>query len=421
MMPDIGFFKCGEDDGWMEKQKWFHTLLFKILCTTVSAVLISIIGWILYFSVWDSSSTFLLSESELKQGDFLRDKQAVVYFSTTAPQNSFNDGLSYAVFIDEQGRAKSLKMGGLELGSVASNKDQVFVEEQDKVRIVGRDYQAFSMKDRHFTGTKAGYLNKKQFFYSIYNTGNYGNGYISTIRWGDEKGFRTGTIPYYIESTGEDGEHIYLITTNYGESDKYYLKQVDLHQKVEIKSLTEWKVSEDASILSPLLVDENNFYIVLCGEKSDAHVQLLTINRKTYQREMYTLIQYANDTDILAKSTPFEFKTFYLFNQDLYYVDGFGDVYTFNLLSKKVQKKFSFTDYKRETALHDEHLYFQDSYVYFFRFNPRIGQYTIEKYNLLNGKREAVKEVTGIKEIMAEVSRRKKFAPLYDFRMLRDL
>jgi hypothetical protein len=410
----------GEGDEMMGKQKWFRTLSFKMLCITVGIALLAIPTWILYFYVWDSSSAFLLSESELKQGSFLQDKQAIVYFSTTAPQNSFRDGLSYAVFIDDQGKAKSLKMGGLELGSVASNKDQVFVEEQDKVRIVGRDYQAFPMKDRHFTGVKAGYLNKKHFFYSIYNTGNYGNGYISSIRWGNEKRFHTGTIPYYIETTGEDGEHIYLITTNYGENDKYYLKQVDLHQKIEVKSLTEWKVSEDASILSPVLVDEHNFYIVLSGE-SRAHVQLLTINKQTHQKEMYTLIQYANDDDTLAKSTPFEFKTFYLFKQELYYVDGFGDVYAFNLLSKKVQKKFSFTDYKRETALRDEHLYFQGSYVYFFRFNPRVDQYTIEKYYLLDGKREAIKKVTGIKEIMDEVSRRKKFAPIYDFRMLKDL
>jgi hypothetical protein len=405
----------------MEKQKWFRTSPFKIVWFTVSAVLVAIIGWIFYFRVWDSSEAFLFDESELKQGNFLRDKQAVVYFSTTAPQNSFNDGLSYAVFVDDQGRAKSLKMGGLELGSVASNKDQVFVEEQDKVRIVGRGYQTFPMKDRHFTGIKAGYLDRKDFFYSIYNTGNYGNGYISSIRWGNEKGFHTGTIPYYIESSGEDDQHIYIVTKDLEKLDKYFLKEVDLTQKIKVKSLTEWERSEDALILSPVLVDDHNFYVVLCGEKSNAHIQLLTINKQTHQREMYTLIQYANDDDILAKSTPFEFKTFYLFNQELYYVDGFGDVYTFNLLSKKVRKKFSFTDYKRENALHDEHLYFQGSYVYFFRFNPRIDQYTIEKYNLLDGKKEAVKEVTGIKEIMTEVSRRKKFAPLYDFRMLRDL
>jgi hypothetical protein len=58
--------------------------------------------------------------------------------------------------------------------------------------------------------------------------------------------------------------------------------------------------------------------------------------------------------------------------------------------------------------------------MYIFRFNPRTDQYVIEKYNLLHGKREAIREVTGIKEIMAEVSRRKKFAPIYDFKMLKD-
>jgi hypothetical protein len=52
--------------------------------------------------------------------------------------------------------------------------------------------------------------------------------------------------------------------------------------------------------------------------------------------------------------------------------------------------------------------------------HPKTEKYLIEKYNLLNGKREAVQEITGIKEIMAEVARRGKFAPIYDFKMLHD-
>jgi hypothetical protein len=403
----------------MMKRKWF-----KVSLMTFGILFLPLIGYLFYFCVWDSSTAFLLSEAELKRENFLQDKQAIVYFSTTVPQNAFNDGLSYAVFVDDQGRAKSWKMDGLELGSMAAHSNQVFVEEKEKVRLVGNRYQVFPMKDKQFTGERTGYLEKGHFFYSIYNSGfDERGGYRSDVRWGNDKGFQTGTIPYYIRSSGEDGEHFYILTMDFTKDNKCYLKEINIiNQKVEIKSLTEWRQSENSAFLSSILADEHYFYVVLYGEESDFHVQLLQINKQNYQMERYTLVKYPpnENDDTLTNLLPLGRESLHLYNRELYYVDGFGDIYTFNPLSKKVQKKFSLLDYKPTGGSNDEQLYFHNQYMYIFRFNPSTGQYVIEKYNLLNGKREAVREVTGIKEIMAEVSRRKKFAPVYDFKMLKD-
>jgi hypothetical protein len=402
----------------MIKWKWFRASLM-----TCGILFLPLIGYLFYFNVWDSSTAFLLSEAELKQEDFLQDKQAIVYFSTTAPQNAFNDGLSYAVFVDDQGKAKSWKMNGLELGSMAAYSNQVFVEEKDRIRLVGHHYQVFPMKDKQFTGERTGYLKKGQFFYSIYNSGfDEHGGYRSDVRWGNNKGFQTGTIPYYIESIGEDGEHLYIVTRDMKDAGQYSLKEVYLNSNIDIKSLTEWKQSEGVIAFSPVLWDERNFYLVLYGEESHFHVQLLQINKQNYQMERYTLVKYPpnEDDETLSNLIPFGSQSLHLHNGELYYVDGFGDIYTFNPVSQKVQKKFSLLDYKPTGGSNDEQLYFHNQSMYIFRFNPRIDQYVIEKYNLLNGKREAVREVTGIKEILSEVSRRKKFAPVYDFKMLKD-
>jgi hypothetical protein len=188
-------------------------------------------------------------------------------------------------------------MYGLEAGSMATNSKQVLIEESDKVRLIGQNYQVFPMKDKQHTGERTGYLKKDHLFYSIYNSGfDKRGGYHSDVRWGNEHGFQTGVIPYYIESSGEYGEHLYILITNSGEDDKYYLKEVSItKQKVETKSLTEWTRSEKASPLSSIFVDEHAFYIVFYGIESYSHVQLLKIDKQTYQKEMYTLVKYAND------------------------------------------------------------------------------------------------------------------------------
>jgi hypothetical protein len=127
----------------MMKRKWFKASLM-----TCAILFLPLIGYLFYIHVWDSSTAFLLSETELQQKDFLQNQQSIVYFSTTDPQNGFNDGLSYAIFIDDQGKAKSWKMHGLEAGSMATNSKQVFIEESDKVRLIGQNYQVFPMKDK---------------------------------------------------------------------------------------------------------------------------------------------------------------------------------------------------------------------------------------------------------------------------------
>jgi hypothetical protein len=400
----------------MMKRKWFKASLM-----TFGILFLPLIGYLFYVYVWDSSTAFLLKEKELKQKDFLQNKQAIAYFSTTAPQNDFNDGLSYAVFIDDQGRAKSWKMRGLELGSMAVSSKQVFIEEEDQVRLIGENYKVFPMKDKQYTGEKTGYLKKEHLFYSIYNSGfDDKGGYRSDVRWGNEQGFQTVTLPYYIVTTGEDGKHIYILVSNNEES-RYYLKEVKITpQKVETQSLTEWAKSESTDTLTSIYADEHAFYVVLYGIESDSYIQLLKIDKQTYQREMVTLIRYTEKQTKDYDFIPIKPRELHLFHQELYYIDGFGDVYTFNTISKKVQKRFSLLDFTPSGGGNDEHLYFRDQYVYFFHFQPKTKKYLIEKYNLLNGKREAVQEITGIKEILAEVARRGKFAPIYDFKMLHD-
>jgi hypothetical protein len=269
---------------------------FKVFSIASGVIILAVLGYWFYFCVWDSSTAVLLSEEELRQKDFLQDKQAILFYSTTAPENGYNDGLSYAVFVDNKGRARSWKMKGLENGTMAANAEQVYIEEKDKVRLVGKHYNVFPMKDmEQHTGERTGYLKKDHLFYSIYNSGFDGKGgYRSDVRWGNEAGFHAGTtIPNFIVSSGDDGEHIYVLGSNMEET-KCYLKEVHVTpQKVEVKTLTEWKKTMDPA--SNIFVAKDAFYVVFYGANNYSYVQLMRIDKKTYQQEMYPLVKYAND------------------------------------------------------------------------------------------------------------------------------
>lgn len=78
-----------------------------------------------------------LTMEELNQPDFLHDKEAVVYFSTTTNQDRNNEGISYAVFIDDKGKASGFQMGGLEFGSMALNNHQLLLEDKNTIRLIG--------------------------------------------------------------------------------------------------------------------------------------------------------------------------------------------------------------------------------------------------------------------------------------------
>jgi hypothetical protein len=393
---------------------------FKVFSIASGIIILAVLGYFFYFCVWDSSTAVLLSEEELRQKDFLRDKQAILFYSTTAPENGYNDGLSYAIFVDNQGKARSWRMKGLENGTMAANADQVYIEEKDKVCLVGKHYKVFPMKDMvQHTGERTGYLKKDHLFYSIYNSGFDGKGgYHSDVRWGNETGFHTGTIPNYIAASEDDGEFIYVLSTSMEET-RYYLKEVHLTpQKMEVKTLVEWEKTMDPA--SDIFVDKDAFYVVFYGADSDSYVQLMKIDKKTCQQEIYPFIKYANDDETRYNLVPFDPAELYLFQNELYYIDGFGDVYTFNLATKKVRKKFSFVDYISSGRGYDECLFFRGSYVYFFHYDPKTEKYLIEKYHLSSGKREAVKEIIGIAEIATEVARRGKLLGMDDFKMLGD-
>ncbi|MCE5173618.1 hypothetical protein LQV63_30790, partial [Paenibacillus profundus] len=96
----------------------------------------------------------------------------------------------------------------------------------------------------------------------------------------------------------------------------------------------------------------------------------------------------------------------------VYFVDGYGDVYAFNLTTKKLMKKFHLNEYTRQSRLQDEMVYFHKDYLYFFRYNDKTSSHHIEKYNL-QGTVESTIILPDLKKKLGNNS-----VNLYDFKIL---
>ncbi|MFB7139110.1 hypothetical protein ACFCYN_05635 [Gottfriedia sp. NPDC056225] len=380
-------------------------------------------GYWFYVYAWDSSAKVIAKEDELTRTSFLKDKRAVIYFSTTADQDINGDGLSYAVFVDENGQAKSVKMKGLELGSVTKSPNQVFLEDKNHIQILGDEYKDFQMKKSQYTGERSGYIKGKDLFFSIYNSGfSKKDGYNSDVRFGNKNGFQTGTIPSYIVASGQVGENIYILTNDPKNPKEFNLQEVVLNNKVGIKQLSKFETKDEVNPDSQVLADQYFYYIIASNASIDEHNKdeiLLRIDKKTLRLDTLPLVHYSNIEDVRSTIVYNIKQSAYLLNGELFYIDGLGDVYTFNTKTEQVQKKFSLIDADKTVLYYNEQVYFRGNYVYYFRDNPKNNKFSIEVYNLKTGKLETHQEIKGINEIMTQVTKKGKSIYAYSFMMLK--
>ncbi|WP_088012397.1 hypothetical protein [Gottfriedia acidiceleris] len=394
---------------------------FKMILTSLIVALILGGGYGFYVYAWDQGEKTAVNEDELTNANFLKDKRAVIYFSTTADQDSNGGGMSYAMFVDEKGQANSIKMEGLELGNISKSSNQVFLEDKNRIQLIGEKYKDFHIKKSQYTGERSGYLHGKDLFFSIYNTGfNKNGGYDSDVRYGNANGFKTGTIPNYIVSSGIEGDNVYVLANDQSKPKEFELKEVILENEFGVKDLAKIETPSEVAAESEVLADQNYFYVIMGATKDDHNKDdlLIRINKQTKKQDLFPLVHYTGVNDVIETIVFNVRQSAYIFKDELYFVDGLGDVYTFNTKTEQIQKKFSLIDADKTRVGYNEQVYFQDEHVYYFRFNPKSEKYTIDVYNLQTGKQVAQQEITGIKEIMNQAQKRGKSIYSYGFMML---
>lgn len=366
----------------------------------------------------EESSLFLSAENF--EDNLLKDTKAIIYFSTTADQDFDNKGLSYSVFVKENHSAKAFIMKGLELGSIAVGKNQLLLEDKNTISIIGNNIKQFNMETPQYTGERTGYLSTQDLFFSIYNSGFKESGYNSDVRYGNAEKINVGNIPYYILTSGVTEKAINILTQDF-ETNTFNLKEVTFDKELKVNDITTLQSLsiDNTQALAPILADEHYYYLILSSIISEAResVSIYRIDKTTLEQEKFKFIEY-NDVDLTA-TIPYNFKnSSTIYQNKLFYANGLGEIYTFDLNTHKVSSAFKLKKADQSKIRHNEETYFKDGNLYVLRYSKeKNNHYYLETYSLDKEKLTASFDILGLDEIINHSPSKKVYS--YDLKVLK--
>lgn len=349
---------------------------------------------------------------------------AAVYYSTDITNEKISDGISYIFLIDEQGRYKKINERGLELNSLIPFKGSLLLNQKKDLLSIQQSNDVEKVTSYEDTckvssgyGQSSGQINN--LFYSIYNQSFSKDGkyYISKVRWGDQEKHYCKDINEYIDVAGNDGRNIYFISADVDTETNTSNKKSFNKVSIEGGNLTVNKTplvvfqSEGVFMFSKLASYKNDMVGIiaeLVGDKAELSLLQIDKDNKTPLKK-HPLLKYDSTN---TKYYFFNNESIYVKDELVYFVDGYGDVFTYNLQTEKLMKKFHLNEYTRELRVQDEMVYFADDYLYFYHYDNNTTSHRIEKYDL-EGKVISTIPVPNLKKEIGRDS-----VNLYDFKIV---
>lgn len=355
----------------------------------------------------------LLSADEISKSNLLTDTTAILYFSTTADQDMNRDGLSFAVFVDSEGKTKLWQMDGLELGTVLSTEDAIFLEDRGHVFIAdGNGTTTFSMPTEEHTGEVTEFNKKDGLFYSVYNSGfTEDGGYASNIRFGNENGFETVHIPHYLHMSGKaDGNLLMVIEEDNGIS----LQKMPFHKDIQLEEIVSLGPIGERIGMAPILKEGDYYYLVI-ADTQKLTSEVYRIHEKTKKIETFPFFTYIDIEDYIVR-IPYNLRNAATVHEGvLYYVDGTGEVHSFDSKTGEVSLAFTLEGASKGQMKMSEQTYFQDGKLQFFRYHQSSATHAIDTYDLQTGKLLTRLPIKGLSTMFDYVHQKKKRLSPYDF------
>ncbi|KFF54944.1 hypothetical protein [Bacillus stercoris] len=384
-------------------KKWMITIAMLVLA-----------GIALFVFVSPLKSHKAVSQQDLRDPGFLDDKEILLYFSSSADQDAFGGGKSYALFISQDGSLSSFKMKGLEQGSAKVQGDSVMLEDKNTIYTIKNGLSSHKRAYQH-TGDSAGFLQNTDGFYTLYNSGydKKRDGYRSELYRQMNGEWKKDVIPSYIRASGFHNGAIFALVPTADEKG-YELLQIQADQKkLTYHKITEWQYREGASVESQLAVDDQAVYVMIRGQKARNLYQMVKINKKNGKVELHDIAEYKNDEQKIYSSMPFSFKkSFFSYDGNLYFIDGFGKVYKIDAKTGKTNITFTLSQDKMKADFKE--ITQKGSSLYFFTYTYNKPAY-IEQYSLKTGKKMKEKEIGKVKDVVTPKSHLK----LYDVEVMK--
>ncbi|MDQ0272989.1 hypothetical protein [Cytobacillus purgationiresistens] len=387
----------------MKKKKWIMVII-----TFVGILLVALTSF-LFFRIPEN----IVSEEVINQKDFLEDKDAILYFSTTADQDIDGGGKSYAVFVNNKGLSSSFEMGGLELGNIGVDGYRVLLEDKERFYLVGEGLKKVKRDGYQHTGDSVGYVEHNEGFYAIFNSGydKETGDYRSDLYWEEGNDFNKSVIPHFIEASGTQGNILFLQSTSEDEN-SYDIYETKIGAKTKPKLFSSVEKEAESTTFGQLLVDDENiFFIVQAG----ANTNMVKINKTTKEYKSIPITKYDNDNSILYQQTPFSFKRCaFLYNQFVYFIDGFGQVFKIDTDTYESELAFSLS---KEALIGDSlEIYQKNDTLYLVTLNHEEQAGLIEQYDLVTEKKNRADKIKNLPKLRTF----NKQLYLYDFVILKE-
>lgn len=391
-------------------------------------VLIVMCGSVFYYAYeYLKPVPYNISQDTIEEQNFMKKQKAALYFSTTSDQDVGGDGLGLTVFIDRNNQAKSFSSKGLELNNLAvSPQKDLLLVDSEKMRLIGSSYKEFNLKKTQYMGEQAGYIQKEKLFFSLFNTGfNEDEKYSYTISFGDRKGFKEESIPFYINATGITQDRLLLLSTKniQEENSPMLLQEVTFpsgKMKLNTKTKLEVEGENEIEAFSSIMSDADYYYVILKVTELDheekSKLVMQRIDKNSLKQKTFLMDAYQKDEDLTAL-IPYNIKhSSHLYKGIVYYVDGRGSVMTFNTKTTDIKTSFQLEEANPKGKRHHKENFFDGNFLYTLQYDQKSkDKYLIETYDLSSGKKTEESKIKGLSEILESNQARHVFS--YDFLM----
>lgn len=374
----------------MKSKKWI---------IVISVIIIAVIIFAIVMMTKQSNDT--ISDEDLLYSD----SKAVIYYSTTV-DNTFN---SVAAFVSKDNTVKGYAMDGLELGSstYSEKTKTILLEDKNSLKFVTDDgIQTAKFDNPEYTATSKGFLSKNNTFYSVNNTGvqeQNGEGYYSTIRYGNKDYTDSQLVDDWTQAVGNNGEDTIYSFVNYvsikdeDATDNYRLIQSKLNDKKEfetttIDELTSLNKLKDISIFNDFVYKDGVLYNLLNykDDNNEVKTDLFVYDLKTKKLDLKPIADYDGAEFGLLNPT----ENIEMEGDNLYFVEDTGAVHQINMKTQTTKVLYTIDKGTNKDPL----LQIKNNKLYLYILKDKA--YYLDVLDLQTGKQLTSDKLQGMDEAL---------------------
>lgn len=325
------------------------------------------------------------NEKEYEGQQFLKEQKLGFYISNEAKSLEEDKTKGYVLFLDKNNNITEREIQPVEYGGITFANNRMMVEESNQMTLTEYITKKTTFEKPDYRGMHNGYLPKTEQYYSLYNSGlSEKHDYKMTVRYAGEDGqFKKFIIPKFVSAAGEEGAQVIVLTQDLI-SGAFQLQQTPLEEKAKLQKITDLNLKSpmDLDAIAPILVTKKAYYLVMSRYVSESYEDIMVyeVNRKTKDVKATVLAKYRSEKETTS-SLPLSFNdSATTYKGGLYYLNGMGQVYRYDLKTKQIEKILKLKDQAKDKN-HMQAVFYEGKLhiVYVKNGNTYYDQYHLKK------------------------------------------